>query len=308
MKIEEIPLSQITLPPELDRDSIDPEALRELAASIESVGLLNPITVEVVGDHYMLRAGRRRMEAHRLLHRTYITANIREPSEMGQGDVITWAENLDRADLSKLEEARSVKRFQIHTGFSPAQLGKKLHRSPDWIRARLDLLDAPEALQQHVHKRELAIATALELARVTNDDDRDRLTHYALMSGASLTVIKDWVAQWRLHQETHASGSAPMPPILLEQGRITVLVPCLTCATPFPAETLRIVRICNDCLAVVTGATNEWRQKNEEVPAEKNAPGSPPRDSTDSSDTQVSPETMTAAYDGAPPSHQHDSE
>ncbi len=308
MKIEEIPLSQITLPPELDRDSIDPEALRELAESIESVGLLNPITVEIVGDHYMLRAGRRRMEAHRLLHRTHITANIRDPAEMGQGDVITWAENLDRADLSKLEEARSVKRFQDHTGFSPAQLGKKLHRSPDWIRARLDLLDAPEALQQHVHKRELALATAIELARVTNDDDRDRLTHYALMSGASLTVIKDWVAQWRLHQETHASGAAPMPPILLEQGRITVLVPCLTCATPFPAETLRIVRICNDCLNTVTSATNEWRQKNDDLDLKKNPPGSPPRDSTDSGDTTASPDSMTVSSSTHDTAHVHDTE
>ncbi len=272
MDIRKIPLSSITYPPELDREALDPEELRELAASIELLDLINPITVETAGDHFMLRAGRRRCEAHRLLGRVEIMANVRSPGEVGHGELITWAENLDRSQLSFLEEAKSIKRMMDKTNLGPAAIARKLHRSVDWVDSRLELLTVPPELQDLVHKRQLPLNIANHLAKVTDPDHRAHLVHYAIQSGASFSVIRDWVSQWKLHEETGKLEAAPLPPMPIDGGRYVIYIPCMTCGQAHPAEQLRIVRICPPCVDNIIQATAEWRAAT----AASAPPNSPP--------------------------------
>lgn len=269
MRIEEIALSMITLPPELDREALDPDELNQLAASIDTLGLINPITVETQGDHYMLRAGRRRLEAYRLLHRSTISCNVRAPGEIGHGELITWAENLERAQLSFLEEAKSIGRMIAATGLSPAKIAKHLHRSQRWVEDRLDLLKAPPDIQRLVHSRDLALVNALELARVDDESHRDHLVHWAVTSGATGTVIRDWVAQWRLHKDAGTQDLAPLPPMLEPGQRYVMMIPCLTCGQSHPAEQLRIVRICPTCVESIIEATAQWRSSAAPKPAQQ---------------------------------------
>lgn len=269
MNVEPIPLHLITLPPEMHRRALDPARLAELADSIRDLGLLNPITVEREGDHFVLRAGHRRLEAHRLLRRETISANVRAAGALAHGEVLTWAENLARADLSQIEEAEAVQRQMQRTGCTAAQLARQLHRSTDWVQERIELLAAPAELQDLVHRRELPMSHARELARVTDAQHRHHLTHYAIQSGASFPVIRDWVAQWRLHAESGNATQAPLPPMPIDGGRIVVLMPCMTCGDALPAEQLRIVRMCPGCLDTVTKATAEWREAAHQQPAQQ---------------------------------------
>jgi ParB/RepB/Spo0J family partition protein len=264
MHMREIPLDLITLPPDLHREVLDAAALERLARSIEQVGLLNAITVEATGDHYLLRAGHRRYEAHRLLRRTSIMAQVRDPGELGHGEVITWIENLEREDLTPLEQARACRRMIDTRGLTARKVAELLRRSPQWVDDRLDLLDTPTELQALVHKAELPMRHALELARVTDPAHREHLTRYALLSGASFTVIKDWVAQWRLHAETASGVPAPLPPLPLDGQRAIVLIPCLTCGEARPPHELRVAHICIGCHQVVIDATAEWRQPHQQ--------------------------------------------
>jgi len=260
MQMLEIRLDLITLPPDLHREALDAAALERLARSIEAVGLLNPITVESIGDHYLLRAGHRRLEAHRLLRRTHIHAQVRDPGELGHGEVITWIENLEREDLTPLEQARACRRMIETRGLTARKVAELLRRSIHWVEDRLELLDTPTELQALVHKAELPMRHALELARVTEPAHREHLTRYALLSGASFSVLKDWVAQWRLHTETASGVPAPLPPLPLEGQRAIVLIPCLTCGEARPPHELRAAHICAGCHQVVMDATAEWRK------------------------------------------------
>ena len=297
MNVQKIPLSLITLPVEMHRRALDAARLEELAASIKDIGLLNPITVERDGDHYVLRAGHRRYEAHRLLRLDTIEANIRDEGAIANGEPITWAENLERADLSPLEEAEACARMMQRCGFTIERAAKQLRRSRPWVDERLKLLTAPKDLQDLVHTRELPMRHASELARVTDEAHRHHLTRYALLSGASYGVIRDWVAQWRLHANSDDPGAAPLPAYPMDGSRITIIIPCLTCGTPHPHEQLRVVRMCNDCHANVLQATSEWRatvnQVNTARPAENapaESPESPETHAASAVDTQVSPQ------------------
>jgi hypothetical protein len=100
---------------------------------------------------------------------------------------------------------------------------------------------------------------AIVLARVTDDEHRRHLTAYAIGSGASYNVIRDWVAQWQLHKEAGHTTAAPLPPVPVDGGRYVVMVPCMCCGEPLPADVLRIVRMCAGCHDNVLQATAEWR-------------------------------------------------
>lgn len=281
MDVRKIPLDKIVYPPRMDREAIDADELRTLADNIDQIGLLNPITVEAQGEYYMLRAGRRRTEAHRLLNRKEIDANVRPADELGHGELITWTENLERAQLSMLEEARSIKHMMEQTGMSIRQLSAQLHRTHDWVASRIALLEIPVEMQRLVHKKELPLQHALELATVEDDDHRAHLLHYAISSGASFTVIRDWIAQYRLHRSTSDGSAAPLPPMPEPGQPYVVMIPCLTCGIAHPALELRIVRICASCVESIVDATKEWRTGTHTPTIGQSAPAASDTSSTD---------------------------
>lgn len=260
MRIEEIPINRITLPAYLHRLALDPVKLQSLANSIRDVGLQQPIGLDPEGDHYMLAFGHRRLEAHRLLGRTHITAKISEPGALASGEVLTWTENLEREDPSPIEQARALTRMHTAGGLTIATIAKLLKRSEDWVEARLALLTMPAELIDHVHKGALPISHALTLARVTDEGHRCHLVAYAMRSGASHAVLKDWVAQWLLDLEAGRLSEATLPALPIAGETYVVTVPCITCGIPHPAVELRIVRICPPCIDNVIQATAEWRK------------------------------------------------
>lgn len=260
MNLQHVPLHKITLPVELHRIKLDPGELQGLANSIRDVGLLQPITVEPEGDHYVLRAGHRRLEAHRLLGVPTIPAIVRDAAAMGKGEVLTWTENLERADITPIEQARALARMRTTGGLTNATIARMLKRSEDWVDLRLALLTMPPELIDHVDAGLLPISHALTLARVTDDAHRHHLVTYAMRSGASNAVLKDWVGQWQLDLEAGRVSPATLPALPIEGQPYVVMVPCLTCGVPHPAVELRIVRICAPCVQQVAEATADWRK------------------------------------------------
>jgi ParB family chromosome partitioning protein len=259
MIVKEIPLQLITLPPEMHRTVLDPVELQDLANDIRDNGLLQPAGVEPEGDHYVLRWGHRRYEAHRLLGRQNLPCNIRQPGDLARGEVLTWAENLQRAEVTAVEQARALQRMHTTGGLSIETLARKLRRSRDWVELRLALLDMPHELITLVHEGKLPISHGLTLAQVNDEGHRHHLTTYALSSGASHAVLRDWVGQWKLDLEAGRLSSAALPPLPIEGQPYVVTVPCLTCAKALPVLELRICRICAPCVGDVMAATADWR-------------------------------------------------
>lgn len=106
------------------RREVDPATVKRLADSIESIGLRHPITVRRKGEQYILVAGRHRIEAFKKLEREHIPASI---VVMTNAEARMWeiAENLHRAELSKLERAEQIEEWRQLA----AQLGQQSHNS-----------------------------------------------------------------------------------------------------------------------------------------------------------------------------------
>lgn len=147
--LKRIALSQITRNPDQPRQHFDALKLQELAASIEINGLAQPITVRPMepgldGPRWMIIMGERRFRAHKLLEAagkaTDILCNVRamDDAEMHINAII---ENLQRAEVSPIEEAVAYQRAIEEFDFTPADLAKRLGVSQVWrITDRLQLL------------------------------------------------------------------------------------------------------------------------------------------------------------------------
>lgn len=135
--------------PEQPRKTFDQASLEELAASIKTHGLINPILVEDAGDHYILVAGERRWRATMLAGFKVIEATIR-PGLNGSGQVerllLATIENIQRADMNALEKAQAFQHL-IDTGLSAAAVAKMVGMHYSSVNNYLLLLRAPESMQ-----------------------------------------------------------------------------------------------------------------------------------------------------------------
>jgi ParB family transcriptional regulator, chromosome partitioning protein len=143
--VNEIPLEKVAPNPQQPRQVFAPDELQQLAASIKRHGVLQPIVVSRRGDGYELVAGHRRVLASRLAGRTSIPAVIRD--DLGDRLELALIENLQRADLNALEEARAYRMLIEAYGLTQQQLGERVGKAHSTIAHTLRVLDAPQILQ-----------------------------------------------------------------------------------------------------------------------------------------------------------------
>ncbi|CCD38540.1 Chromosome (plasmid) partitioning protein ParB/ Stage 0 sporulation protein J [Candidatus Paraburkholderia kirkii UZHbot1] len=106
-----IPLEKIDPNPYQPRTSLSEADIRELATSISSLGLLQPVSVRVIGDRYQLIAGERRLRAHRVLGKPTIEAIVLGVDEATSA-TLALAENIEREDLSDFEVGEGIRRVE----------------------------------------------------------------------------------------------------------------------------------------------------------------------------------------------------
>lgn len=207
------------------------------------------------GERFECETGWTRVLALRSIHRVTIRAEIRTPADGLNTNRRRFAENLQRTNLSPIEEARELARMVNDERTPIAELAAIAHRSPHWVSERLELLEIPEELQVLVHNKDLALAAALELAKCTDESHRQYLTNYAVLGGATVSSIRTWVALWATATAAGAGATAPLPPMPDPGQPITVTVPCFRCGAAHDYRKCVIVRVCPPCIEELTHGT-----------------------------------------------------
>jgi ParB/RepB/Spo0J family partition protein len=183
-----IPVDRIESNPNQPRMIFDEEALHELAASIREHGVLQPILVRPLGENrYQLIAGERRWRASREAGLTTISALV-EDIDDDTALEISIIENLQREDLSPLEEAAMYDRMIHEHGYSIRKLAEKLGKDKGYLENRLRLANAPEEIRDLVSLRKDTLSHAYELLKV--DDPKKRRKLAAQVAAGELSLVK----------------------------------------------------------------------------------------------------------------------
>ena len=180
--VRDLPIYMIDPNPDQPRRTFDEDALRELAASIESVGVIQPIVVCETDGRYRIIAGERRYRACRMAGLEMIPAIVRNWDQQRQLEA-ALIENLQRDDLNAIEEARGVRRLMEEGGLTQERAAERLGKSRSALANLLRLLTLEDAVQQMVIDGKLSAGHARALAGV----DCKRQVQLA-----NLTVQQGW--------------------------------------------------------------------------------------------------------------------
>jgi ParB family chromosome partitioning protein len=172
----------------------DNDALEELADSIRANGVVQPIMVRP-GDEdgrYILVLGERRLLASKKAGRTTIPALVRKVS-LQQAAEMTIIENLQREDLSALEQAEAFRVLSNEFKMTQQQIGERVGLSRASVTNYMRLLKLPREVMQLLAEKKLSFAEAKELLSLENDDQISKGALYAVKKGLSLEQIERMV-------------------------------------------------------------------------------------------------------------------
>ncbi|WP_132946823.1 nucleoid occlusion protein [Tumebacillus sp. BK434] len=154
-EVQQIPIDQIVSSPYQPRTIFDDERIEELAQTIRTHGMIQPIVVRKVGDRYELIAGERRWRACTKLGMESIPAIIRELTDT-QAASVAVIENLQREGLTAIEEAVAyAKLLELH-GLTQESLAQRLGKGQSTIANKLRLLNLPQAVQESLMARKIS--------------------------------------------------------------------------------------------------------------------------------------------------------
>ncbi|MCA9725301.1 MULTISPECIES: ParB/RepB/Spo0J family partition protein [Kurthia] len=146
-KVEKIPVRDIKPNPYQPRKEFKKEALEELAESIKEHGVLQPVVVRKQGKGYELVVGERRFRAAKMALQKEIPAIIREFDQQQMME-LAILENLQREDLTALEEAEAYQNLMENLNFTQEKLAQRLGKSRPYIANQVRLLSLPKDVQQ----------------------------------------------------------------------------------------------------------------------------------------------------------------
>lgn len=166
--IQSIPIKSIETNPEQPRKEFDPIALEDLAATIKSLGIIQPITVRKLSDNkYQIISGERRTRAARLAGLTEIPAYIRTANDQGMLEM-ALIENIQRENLNAVEVAISMARLISECKLTHEDMSKRLGKDRTTVTNYLRILKLPPDIQQAIKEKRLSMGHARALAGIEN--------------------------------------------------------------------------------------------------------------------------------------------
>ncbi len=189
--VRRMPVDRVYSNPEQPRQHFDEDALQDLAASIREHGVLQPVLVRPRADgHYQIVAGERRWRASKIAGLTEIPVIVEQIDDEAALE-IAIIENLQREDISPLEEAEMFDRMTRQHGYSLRKLATKLGKDKGYLENRLRLNGAPPEIRELVSVRQDTLSHAYELMKVEDPRKRRRLAKQVAAGELSLVKLRE---------------------------------------------------------------------------------------------------------------------
>ena len=161
LQIQNLPLGKIKPDLEQPRKTFNDDALQQLSESIEKHGVLQPITVRQLNDHYVIVMGERRYRASKLAGKKTVPCIVRtyENNDVLEVQII---ENLQRQDVEPTEEAEAI--AYLSEKYAPTEIAKRLGRTDNFIRQRLKLAGLIDGFKHFVRNGKMTISLGVGVA------------------------------------------------------------------------------------------------------------------------------------------------
>ena len=172
--IQNIKLDELRSNPYQPRKTFDEEALQELSDSIKEHGVFQPIIVKKGIKGYEIIAGERRVKASIMAGLKEIPAIVRDFNDQEMME-IALLENLQRENLTAIEEANAYKKLQENLNITQEELAKRLGKSRSHITNMLGLLSLPDDIQKDVQEKNISMARARVLSKLENKEQQENL-------------------------------------------------------------------------------------------------------------------------------------
>ena len=185
-----VKLNELRSNPYQPRKVFDEQALEELASSIKEHGVIQPIIVKKSIKGYEIIAGERRAKASQLAGLEEIPAIIRDFNDTQMME-IALLENLQRENLSAIEEANAYKKLQETLSLTQEDLAKRLCKSRSHITNMLGLLTLPQDIQEEVNNKNISMGHARVLSKLDDIAQQEKLAKRVIEDGISVRKLEE---------------------------------------------------------------------------------------------------------------------
>lgn len=200
--IRELPISEITANPFQPRGRFDDEAIRELAASIKTSGVLQPVLVRRNGaEGYQVVAGERRLRAASLAGLERIPVILKELDDREMLEV-ALVENIQREDLNPIEEAKAYQALIEKTKLTHEQISERVGKQRVSVTNSMRLLSLPVEVQDMVSRGTLSAGHGRALLGLETNGDQLAAARYVQSKGFSVRRTEAYVRRKTRRQHT----------------------------------------------------------------------------------------------------------
>lgn len=188
--IDEIKLAEIKPNPFQPRRMFDQEKINELAQSIKEHGVFQPVILKKTREGYVIVSGERRYRAVQQVGLTTIPAIVRQYEESKVAE-IALAENLQRENLTTIEEAEAYKIVMQKLNLTQSELAEKVGKSRSHVTNILGLLNLPEEVQDMLLRNQLSMGHARALSKLEDQDKIIKLAKTIVQKDLSVRQVEE---------------------------------------------------------------------------------------------------------------------
>jgi ParB family chromosome partitioning protein len=176
------------------RKVFDEDALKELSESIKEHGVFQPIIIKKSIKGYEIIAGERRVKASKLAGKKEIPAIIRDFNDTQMME-IALLENLQRENLTAIEEAQAYQKLQETLSLTQEELAKRIGKSRSHITNMLGLLSLPQIIQDDVNNKKITMGHARVLSKLEDREQQKELERKVIEEGISVRKLEELTQQ-----------------------------------------------------------------------------------------------------------------
>jgi len=249
-EIQQIPIGKLVHGDYTNRQSIDDEAISDLASSIGRIGVLNPLLVRLEGDSYIVISGHRRLIAAHRAGFSKLPCIVRKDDESIAHEV-SLVDNVLREALTPLEVACALKDTIDNNITTVEEIARAMHRSEHWVSRQIAMLSWPADVLEVIQNGKLSVSAASNLALIEEENYRNFLLRTATEQGATARTTAAWLQAYRASRPPEIAITAEPVPAGSRATPAVPQAPCLCCGDVFRTDELSHVPVCVACIKVI---------------------------------------------------------